>query len=306
MRASTWWTIVSYTLWPVGVGLYVLAVVYLPDMRDAAAVMSVAGIGATVLLVLAVTIELIAPYRADWQLRGDRDVWRNIVHTLLHTQVGMRGGILLLIAVVAPLIARLSLPVLWPTQAPYLLQVVLVMLLGDGLMYWWHRLAHRLPTLWAVHSVHHMPERINMLMAGRHHVFYAPLGQLFVGVPLLLIGLPPALFAWQWFAILVVQNLSHADIEFRVPRFMHRVLVTPHYHRLHHSAAPAHANANFALMLPLWDILFGTFVDPARAPVAAAGIEGDPISHEFLAELASPFNVKRWTRSQPPAESRSA
>jgi len=78
---------------------------------------------------------------------------------------------------------------------------------------------------------------------------------------------------------------------------MHRVLVTPQYHRLHHSADPGHANANFALMLPLWDILFGTFWDPADAPVPAVGIEGDPIPHRFMTELASPFNVKRWTRA---------
>jgi sterol desaturase/sphingolipid hydroxylase (fatty acid hydroxylase superfamily) len=48
------------------------------------------------------------------------------------------------------------------------------------------------------------------------------------------------------------------------------------------------------VVLPLWDILFGTFIDPAASPVKAAGIKGDPIPHRFLVELASPFNVSRW------------
>jgi len=289
--------VVALTFWPLGVALYVAAVFYLPDMRDFASVSAVVGLGSLASLLVAMAMEPLVPYRADWQLRGDRNAWRNLGHTLLHVQVGMRGATLLIVLVVAPLIAHFSVPGIWPTQAPYLLQVLLVMVVGDGLMYWWHRLAHRLPRLWAVHAVHHMPQRMNTLMAGRHHVFYAPLGQLFIGVPLLLVGLPPALFAWQAFSITIVQSLSHADVEFRIPRFMHRVLVTPQYHRLHHSADPEHANSNFALMLPLWDLLFGTFTDPAETPVAAVGIEGDPIPHKFLTELASPFNVKRWTRA---------
>jgi len=297
VKTAIWRTFIGWALWPLGIALYVAAVFYLADMRDPTAVSRVVGLGSLAVLLVAMALEPFVPYRTDWKLSGDRDVWRNLGHTLLHVQVGMQGATLLIVFVVAPFIARFSLPGIWPTQAPYLLQVLLVMVLGDGLMYWWHRLAHRLPRLWAVHSVHHMPQRVNTLMAGRHHVFYAPLGQLFIGVPLLLVGLPTALFAWQVFSIVVVQSLSHADVEFRIPRFMHRVLVTPQYHRLHHSADPGHANANFALMLPLWDILFGTFWDPADAPVPAVGIEGDPIPHRFMTELASPFNVKRWTRA---------
>lgn len=297
MKTTIWRTAVGWAFWPVGVSLYVASVFYLPDMHDPASVSRVVGLGSLTLLLVAMAIEPFLPYRIDWQPRGDRNVWRNIAHTLLHTQVGMQGATLLLVFGVAPFIARFSLPGIWPTQAPYLLQVLLVMLVGDGLMYWWHRLAHRVPRLWAVHAVHHMPQRMNTLMAGRHHVFYAPLGQLFIGVPLLLIGLPTELFVWQTFSILVVQSVSHADVEFRIPRFMHRLLVTPQYHRLHHSADPRHANANFALTLPLWDILFGTFVDPAEAPLETVGIEGDPIPHRFATELASPFNVSRWMRA---------
>ena len=50
-------------------------------------------------------------------------------------------------------------------------------------------------------------------------------------------------------------------------------------------------NSNFGVMLPIWDMLFGTHVDPVTTEVRAAGIEGEPDSaslarRAFLADSA--------------------
>ncbi len=39
------------------------------------------------------------------------------------------------------------------------------------------------------------------------------------------------------------------------------VLVTPQFHRVHHSGEPQHADMNFGLMFTFWDRLFGTHWD---------------------------------------------
>jgi sterol desaturase/sphingolipid hydroxylase (fatty acid hydroxylase superfamily) len=83
--------------------------------------------------------------------------------------------------------------------------------------------------------------------------------------------------------------LDHVNMDFRIPQFMHRLLVTPHLYRIRHSADAKGGNANFCVMLPFGDMLFGTHVDPAKTEVKATGIEGDPIPHRFLHELAWPF-----------------
>jgi sterol desaturase/sphingolipid hydroxylase (fatty acid hydroxylase superfamily) len=121
-----------------------------------------------------------------------------------------------------------------------------------------------------------MPVRLNMLKAGRHHVFYFLLRGLIVWVLLLLIEAPPRLIVWQMIAVLITGNIDHANIDCRSPTFMHRLLVTPQFHRVHQSADAGQGNSNYGVMLPIWDMLFGTHTDPMRVEALETGIEGDP------------------------------
>ena len=76
------------------------------------------------------------------------------------------------------------------------------------------------------------------------------------------------------------------NIGFRIPRFMHRLAVTPEFHRLHHSTDPKLGNSNFGVVLPVWDMVFGTHAGSAPA-VARAGIQDDPIPRRFFEESSS-------------------
>ena len=74
---------------------------------------------------------------------------------------------------------------------------------------------------------------------------------------------------------------------------MHRVLVTPEFHRIHHAADPCLGNANFGVVFSVWDMAFGTYSDPLCTVVADAGIRHDPIPRRFIEELKSPFTYHR-------------
>jgi sterol desaturase/sphingolipid hydroxylase (fatty acid hydroxylase superfamily) len=52
----------------------------------------------------------------------------------------------------------------WWLQAP------LVILLGDFIIYWGHRLQHRVGFLWRFHSIHHSAEHLDWLAAHREHL----------------------------------------------------------------------------------------------------------------------------------------
>jgi sterol desaturase/sphingolipid hydroxylase (fatty acid hydroxylase superfamily) len=44
------------------------------------------------------------------------------------------------------------------------------------------------------------------------------------------------------------------------------LLNCPDYHRIHHSSDPAHYNTNFAALLPVFDVLFGTYRPATTRP----------------------------------------
>ena len=54
-------------------------------------------------------------------------------------------------------------------RLPATLQVALVIVLGDVLVYWAHRLSHAVPLLWRFQSVHHSVETLDWLAAHREH-----------------------------------------------------------------------------------------------------------------------------------------
>jgi sterol desaturase/sphingolipid hydroxylase (fatty acid hydroxylase superfamily) len=52
---------------------------------------------------------------------------------------------------------------------PFFVQIIEVLLLSDFLIYWGHRLQHRVDFLWRFHKVHHSAEHLDWLAAHREH-----------------------------------------------------------------------------------------------------------------------------------------
>ena len=108
-------------------------------------------------------------------------------------------------------------------------------------------------------------------------------------LPLVLIGAPPLLlFGFQTF-IVSIGSVAHANLDMRFPGWLHRVLVTPPVHRIHHARAAALGDRNFGSCTTLWDRAFGTFEqpDPERDPDFGLSSRGVPAG--FLRQLAWPF-----------------
>jgi sterol desaturase/sphingolipid hydroxylase (fatty acid hydroxylase superfamily) len=80
------------------------------------------------------------------------------------------------------------------------------------------------------------------------------------------IGVAPG----QFVAIVAIaqlsQSLQHANVRLSFGRWGERLWVSPRFHRLHHSIGIGHETAgagtlgghNFGVLLPWWDMLFGT------------------------------------------------
>ena len=62
------------------------------------------------------------------------------------------------------------------------------------------------------------------------------------------------------------------------------LLVTPDYHRIHH-AATLHRGKNIAGTFRIWDMMFGTYVNPANVPAGYALGLGEDIDSRRIPRL---------------------
>lgn len=293
--------ILAWSVWPLCL-MVATSVVVVAGGADPNSVSRAMGLTIIALILALVGLEHVLPYRPDWSIRGDREIWRDLGHSVLYTTIGGNVAQLVFLYGFASGLARLGLAGglgFWPVNRPLVVQVLTVVVVGDLLEYWYHRLAHTLPWLWPLHAVHHTPVRLSTLKGPRHHVFYFWGRGLLVWVPLLLVGVPPGLVVWQFVAVVLAGAPAHANIAFRIPAFVHRLVVTPEFHRLHHSLDAKQGNSNYATVFPIWDMLFGTHTDPLVAEAREMGIEHDPIPRQFLSELLSPVTFYRLVRNRP-------
>ncbi|MBE7418297.1 MAG: sterol desaturase family protein [Ideonella sp.] len=290
VESLAWPTIVAIHTAPI-----VWALVYWPSL-----VPQVATATTIAVMIGLVAVERLLPYRMDWSIRGDPEVWRDIAHTAAYA-VAINASRALFLVLLAGVMAQVGLHGvlgLWPKTAPVWLQVCLAVVLGDGLEYAYHRLCHKNATMWRLHALHHTPTRIHVLKGGRHHFLYAFGRGFVVWTPLLLLGSPGEVVFWQYIAEVITGLVGHANVRFDLPSWVHRVVTTPQVHRIHHELDPGPGNTNFAVVLPFWDMLFSTYSHPDVVAVSAAGIADDPIPRRFFEELKSPFTYAQLERSR--------
>jgi sterol desaturase/sphingolipid hydroxylase (fatty acid hydroxylase superfamily) len=146
--------------------------------------------------------------------------------------------------------------------------------------YIWHRSAHTFPLMWRLfHQIHHSPQRVDMSGAALFH----PL-ETFVFLSIssvtttLVLGLDPVAAALTGYIAAFYGYFQHMNI--RTPRWIGYLIQRPEAHCIHHQR-DVHAY-NYG-DLPIWDMLFGTFRNPASFE-GAAGFD-KPATVRFAAML---------------------
>ena len=167
----------------------------------------------------------------------------------------------------------LQLDDLWPgvTDNPWV-SVLVYLVVFDFLNYWFHRAQHQFGWWWQLHSLHHAQRQMTMWSDNRNHLLDDLFRDLFLAVAALAIGVAPG----QFVAIVAFTQLSesvqHANVRLWFGAVGERLWVSPRFHRLHHSVGIGHETTpaapgatkpvlgghNFGVLLPWWDMLFGT------------------------------------------------
>ncbi|MGX1362286.1 sterol desaturase family protein [Bradyrhizobium elkanii] len=184
---------------------------------------------------------------------------------------------------------------------PYLVQAVLVILIGDLGVYWTHRILHAVPAMWQIHAVHHAVEELDWLAAVHQHpldVAFMKAGSLFplfaLGFSTEAIGTYILVYYWQAYLVHANVRLNYGPLRY--------ILVSPEFHHWHHSSEKEARDKNFAGMISFYDWLFGSVYLPKGQRPKTFGVD-NPMPSNYLALLAYPF-VAWASKRKRDAESR--
>ena len=177
------------------------------------------------------------------------------------------------------------------SSLPFIVQVLLILLVADLTQYWVHRAFHQVPMLWRFHAIHHSVETMDWLAGSRLHLVDAVVTRGATYIPIYVLGFSePAFFAYL--GIVVVQaTFIHANVRWEFPR-VSLLLATPCFHHWHHSAESDAVDKNFAVHMPIWDRLFGTYHMPGRWPVSYGLAHGKTMPPGWPRQFVHPFQSK--------------
>jgi sterol desaturase/sphingolipid hydroxylase (fatty acid hydroxylase superfamily) len=190
-----------------------------------------------------------------------------------------------------------------------LIVAILILLVADFCVYWFHRLSHEWPVLWPFHATHHSAEVMTPITVYRKHPVYDLMSGLFGGavmglvmgvvlgitvgaVPVAMIGGVNILY---YLFNVAGANLRHSHVWLSYGRIVEHIVISPAQHQVHHSIDPRHHDRNYGEVLAIWDWMFGTLYVPEGPEELRFGLsdaKGNPLPqpHPTLGRfLIEPF-----------------
>lgn len=148
---------------------------------------------------------------------------------------------------------------------PSIVTILLSILLLDVLIYWQHRLFHKVPILWRLHRVHHADAHVDTSTGLRFHPIEIVISILIKLLAISVLGLPA--IAVLIFEIMLngLALFNHANIRLpiKIEKKLRLILMTQILHRIHHSQVVNETNSNFGFSVIWWDKLFNSYKNTA-------------------------------------------
>lgn len=194
---------------------------------------------------------------------------------------------------------------LWPgvTDQAWV-SLLLYLVVFDLLDYWIHRGQHHFGWWWKLHSLHHSQRQMTMWSDNRNHLLDDLLRDSIIVLVAQIIGLAPG----QFVAIVAITQLSeslhHANLRLWFGSVGERLWVSPRFHRRHHTIGIGHETQsgtrarrggnNFGVLLPVWDMLFGTANFELRYDPTGVRDQVEPDARGRLRDYGKGFWSQQW------------
>ena len=174
------------------------------------------------------------------------------------------------------------------TSLPAWVTVVLFILVQDLGENLFHRLQHKVPILWEMHSLHHSDPDMSVLTTYRHFWADRLIKTVTIWSVAALIITPTPLAVACYLLLSQWNFVAHANLDWNFGKWSW-VINSPAYHRRHHSSQPEHYDSNFSAVFPFFDVLLGGYNVPDGRP--ETGFDRRPRS--LLELLTWPIARKR-------------
>jgi len=144
---------------------------------------------------------------------------------------------------------------------PFWVGVVIALVILDFTIWAQHVFFHAVPVFWRLHRMHHADLDFDVTTGLRFHPIEILLSFGIKAGAIVLIGAPAiAVLTFEIIlSSLALFNHSNARLPSGIDRVLRWFIVTPDYHRVHHSWYPDETNSNYGFNLSLWDRLFRTY-----------------------------------------------
>ena len=224
-----------------------------------------------------------------------RPEWRTDLAYFFMSHVLVQFILILVTASTSTIVGLVAFPTVQQTivSLPVWAQFLLAVFCADLAQALLHRAYHNLPFLWRFHAVHHSSREMDWLAGSRIHFVEIVLTRSAVLLPLIALGFAPG--AINAYVILVGLQavLAHANLGLNFGPLEY-LLVLPRYHHWHHARDRDYVDVNYAIHLPLIDMLMGTFKLPPKQawPEEYGVLKLETVPPGILRQHLMPFRPK--------------
>lgn len=221
---------------------------------------------------------------------------------------------------------------LWPgvTDVAWV-SLLIYLVIFDFVAYWIHRGQHSFVWWWKLHALHHSQRQMTMWSDNRNHLLDDILTDSILVLVAVLIGVAPSQFVAIVAITQLSESLQHANLRVWFGTLGERLWISPRFHRRHHAigighespakglegntsaaqdsqahnaikkeagntakARPRLGGCNFGVLLPWWDMLFGTANFELRYDPTGIRDQVQPNRQGQLRDYGSGFWSQQW------------
>lgn len=152
-------------------------------------------------------------------------------------------------------------------ELPFWLTVLVSIVVLDLVIYWQHRLFHRVPILWRLHRMHHTDPDFDVTTGLRFHPVEIVLSFLIKAVAVFALGAPAMAIIVFEIILNACSLFNHGNVALpkRTEKWVRKVLITQELHRIHHSVEKDETNSNYGFSVSWWDRIFRSYTSAPKA-----------------------------------------
>lgn len=183
--------------------------------------------------------------------------------------------------------------------------LIMYLLVFDLVEYWIHRGQHGYTWWWKLHAVHHSQRQMTVWSDDRNHLLDDVIHDTIIVLVAQFIGVAPGQFVAIVALTQLSQSFQHANVRIWFGKLGERLWISPRFHRRHHAIGIGHEpmapvrnkkvhGNNFGVLLPWWDMAFGTANFDLRYDPTGIRDQVQPNAQGQLRDYGDGFWAQQW------------